>query len=303
MLGISTCWWHKKGLGGRELVEDILELNFQGVELEYRITESKYVEMRPLLKKSLTILSIHNFFPKPDRLAHQRGGGDRFLMSSRDREERREAVKHTIKTLECAQELGAKAVVLHLGRVDMPYERPYSKDGTHGRKEIIEEAHYSVDELKRIREEKRGSHLDAVLSCLDRINHEAEKRGLLIGLENRYHLNEIPDFWEIGSILERFRGGSLCYWHDMGHACAQERMGIVRQRELLEAYAGMMIGIHVHDVRGIDDHLAPGQGDLDFKAVIPWLQPSTIKIMEIHQSVQKGDLIEGKRLLNALGIH
>jgi sugar phosphate isomerase/epimerase len=302
MLGISTCWWHKKGLGGRDLVEEILELGFQGVELEYRIPESRYHEMRSPLKRSLAVLSIHNFFPKPDGLMHQRGGGDRFLMSSTDKEERQEAVRHTIKTLEIARDLGARAVVLHLGRVDMPYEGPYFKDAAGMPEEEGTKPHYSLGELRKIRDERRGPHLDAVLFCLERINDEAGKRGLLIGLENRYHLNEIPDFREIGAILERFQGGYLRYWHDIGHACAQERMGIVQQRELLETYAGMMIGIHLHDIKGIDDHLSPGQGDLDFKTVVPWLQPSTIRIMEIHHSVPRGDLMEGKRLLNALGI-
>ena len=51
MFGISTCWWHGKTDGGDETIDDILRLGLPGVELEYRITESLYKQMKPLLQK------------------------------------------------------------------------------------------------------------------------------------------------------------------------------------------------------------------------------------------------------------
>ena len=120
MFGISTCWWYGRTDRGDEILDDILRLGFPGVELEYRLTESLYSQMKPLLKRALKVLSIHNFFPKPDELAGKEGGGDLFLLSSTDKDERRRAVAYTIRTLEHAHELGAEVVILHLGRVDMP---------------------------------------------------------------------------------------------------------------------------------------------------------------------------------------
>jgi sugar phosphate isomerase/epimerase len=49
--------------------------------------------------------------------------------------------------------------------------------------------------------------------------------------------------------------------------------------DLLEAYSDEIIGIHLHDVRGHKDHLAPGQGGIDYQKIKPFLNSSIIKIL------------------------
>ncbi len=119
MLGISTVW--KSGMikDGQKLMECFAELGFREIELEYRISEKTFKEIKQFLKKTddLKIVSIHNFFPIPD--IHETGGADIFHFSSEDKEERSLAVTYAIKTIQIASELGARAVVLHLGMVKM----------------------------------------------------------------------------------------------------------------------------------------------------------------------------------------
>jgi sugar phosphate isomerase/epimerase len=140
-----------------------------------------------------------------------------------------------------------------------------------------------------------------VFSSLEKLLPEAERRGIRLGIENRYYFHEIPDFEEIGMILGRFRSENIGYWHDVGHAQVQEYTGIARQRELLEAYGDDLIGVHLHDADGLDDHLAPGQGDVDFGALRLFLRPTHIKILEVHPKVRKRNLIAGIRFIRALG--
>jgi len=302
MLGISTCWWYNQTDQGDEIVNDILGLGLKGVELEYRITDSIYQQMKSQLKRELTVLSIHNFFPKPEGLTVKKGSGDLFLLSSIDREERSKAVEYTIRTMDYADDLEVRAVVLHLGRVDMPNPTP-SLSGPYGTSHMVtDETIALLEEQKLEREERNERYLDAVLFSMEKLNKEAEKRGIFLGIENRYHLHEIPNFEEIGIILERFQGGNVCYWHDVGHALAQEKMGIVRQSDLLDAYSGNMLGIHLHDIKGHDDHFAPGQGEVDYEEIKPFLQSSHIKILEVHPKVEREDMIRGIRLLTRLGI-
>jgi len=297
MLGISTCWWFNRISRGEEIVRDIVELGLKGVELEYRISSPVFRQMKPKLKKVLRVLTIHNFFPIPEGIPPDRGSGDLFLLSSTHNDERSKAVEFTIKTLEHAHELGAKAVILHLGRVDMPspaqdFFRLFGS-GKIGEKEGLD----FVKEQKRIREASKKKNLDAVLLSLEKLNREAEKRGILLGIENRYHFHEIPDLEEIGPILERFKGGNIRYWHDVGHAMAQQNMGLSRQRDLLESYSQEMIGIHLHDVRGLEDHLAPGQGEVEYNEIKPFIKPSTIPVLEVHRKVSREELLEGIRFL------
>lgn len=302
MFGISTCWWHNRVNQGDEIAEGVLELGLDGIELEYRITETQFRRMRPRLKQDLNVMTIHNYFPFPENLPNAKPSGDLFLLSAPDKDERLRAVQYSIRTVEHAHDLGARVVILHLGRVDMP--NPISeiralseKDNTHPDERLAF--------IKKHRSERRSlhqRHLDAVLFSLDALNREAEQRGLFLGIENRYHLHEIPDFDEMEAILEQFRGGSIRYWHDVGHASAQENMGIIAQKDLLTAFSEMMIGIHLHDAEGLDDHLAPGQGEIDFKEIKPFLEPSHIRILEVHSTVGERDLSKGVQYLKSSGI-
>jgi hypothetical protein len=119
MLGISTYWLFKRVIGGEEIVSHIMEFGLKDVELEYPISNAVFQQMKFRLKRDLTVLSIHNFFPIPEGISRHKAGWDLFLLSSPDRDERSKAVKFSIKTIEHAHELGARAVIFHLGRVDM----------------------------------------------------------------------------------------------------------------------------------------------------------------------------------------
>jgi sugar phosphate isomerase/epimerase len=297
MLGISTCWCSRRLGRGEEIVMEILGLDLKAVELEYRIASLIFRQMKPYLGKVLKVISIHNYFPLPADMPPSKASGDLFLLSSPDEDERSKAVEYSIKTIEHAHDLGAKAVVLHLGRVDMPNRAEHLfglyQDGVIGEKEGLE----FVVEQRAIRETRKKSNIDAVFRSLDALNKEAGRRKVMLGIENRFHFHEIPDFEEMGFILEKFKGGNIGYWHDVGHAKVQENLGLTAQRGLLEAYSEQMIGVHFHDVRGLDDHLAPGQGEMDYREIKAFLRPSTIKILEVHSRVPRDEVLQGIRLL------
>jgi sugar phosphate isomerase/epimerase len=300
MLGISTAWWYKKAGPADHIVDEILQLGLDGVELEYRMTYQMFQEMKPRLITSLPVFSIHNFFPIPEGFGPGQGSGNLFLLSSTDAEERARAVKYTIQTMEHADELEARAVVLHLGDVDMPspvegFSRLYATGRVHD-----SDAPVFLDQQRRIRKKMRQKNLDAVLLSLEALNKEAEKKRILLGIENRYHFHEIPDFEEIGLILNTFQGSRIGYWHDIGHARVQENLGILRRNELIEAYSKQLIGVHIHDVRWLKDHLAPGQGDIDYAEIQPYLSASIPKILELHAGrVNRKDLIEGIEIMRS----
>ncbi len=175
MLGISTCWWHNKVDRADHIVDEILQLGLQAVELEYRVTHSMYQEMKPRLKlqRTLPVLSVHNVFPIPEGLGPDAGSGDLFLLSSTDPQERSRAVKYAIQTIEHAHDLEARAVVLHLGRVDIPnpveeFSRLYNSGKVHEK-----EALTFIDAQRCARGAIGQKNLDAVLLSLEKLNKEA----------------------------------------------------------------------------------------------------------------------------------
>jgi len=299
MIGLSTAWRSGQVKDAKELLSQFEEIGIKKLELDYRISEETFKEMLPLLKKSFTISSIHNFFPIPNILSE--GSGDAFLLSSPDEEERRRAVRHTKKTIKIAQELGAKAVVLHLGKVEMD-SKAESLFLLYGRGKISSsQGKKVIHKLKEERKNKKERYLDAVLKSLSELNKFAQERGILLGVENRFYSHEIPDFEEIGIILEEFKGGTVRYWHDVGHAVVQENLGLLNHRELLENYSPYLVGVHFHGVRGYEDHLAPGQEE-DYEFIRRHIKSETIKVVEPHPKVSKKELKEGFAFLKNMGI-
>ena len=292
MLGISTVWKSGELKDGQKLMECFAGLGFREVELEYRIDGNTFKQIKQFLNKAkdLKIVSIHNFFPVPDIL--ETGGADVFHFSSEDREERSLAVKYAAKTIQIASELGARAVVLHLGMIQMDAQKEFF-DLYDAGKIGSEEYERVLEEFKVQRDSRKGKGLDMMLLSMDKVQEAAERYGVDVGIENRYDFRECPNFEEMAVIFEKFGGGRIGYWHDVGHAKVQENLGVVETKEMLDAYGKYLVGVHLHDVNGYSDHHVPGVGGVDFDLLKKYLRKDTIKILEIHPRETEKDLMDG----------
>ena len=85
-IGLSTSWKSKALGNGETLVQTIESFDINSIELEYRISEPLFHQMKiPLKRSGLKIVSIHNYFPIPSIMQHSKGGGDLFLFSHPDK--------------------------------------------------------------------------------------------------------------------------------------------------------------------------------------------------------------------------
>jgi sugar phosphate isomerase/epimerase len=302
VIGLSTVWTSSAARSGKELLGPILDLGFRGIELEYRITQQIYREILPRIQGGeIQVLSIHNYFPVPEILSPKLASGDCFSLSALDQEERQKGVSYTVRTLEIAHDLEVRVVVLHLGRV----ETALPKDGL---QRLYREGRWDDEGPKLLQQEmeERGRqsdrHLDALLFSMEELVKQGERLGVTLGIENRFYVQEMPDKEEIGIILNQFRGGPIGYWHDTGHAAVFETLGIVRHKELLSLYASHLVGIHLHDALGMDDHKPPGQGEVDFEMVKGYLPDWAIRIMEIKPAAGGHEILDGLAFLKGKGI-
>ena len=174
---------------------------------------------------------------------------------------------------------GAKAVVLHVGRVQI-------KDRTRALAALIDDPQpfgKLKAEMIRERGEKKDGYLDNVIKSLGELIPYAKEMKVSLGIENRYYYHEIPLIDELEVIFDNFKQGEVFYWHDAGHAEVFDRLGITRHRDLLEKFSDRLIGVHLHDIMGvIDDHKPPGLGTFDFRILRPYLKKDTIKVIEAH---------------------
>ena len=303
MLGVSTAWKSEVWTNVQAIIAAILDLGIQGVELDYRLTFPMAKQILPLWKSGqFSVISVHNYFPVPDGIPAAKGSWDFFSLSSPDEEERTQAVHFTIQTMEWARKFRARAVVLHLGKISM--ENPMKDlrrlydEGKIG----TEEGQAFIAEQEKIRAEKAPLHLDAALRSLERAGREAEKRGLLLGIENRFNLQDFPNPKEFQVLFRELSGGAIRYWHDMGHATALENLGIIKPNELLENFGPLLLGTHLHGCKGYHDHEAPGSGEEDYRLLKKYLKPETLRILESHHRTSPAEMIKGIEFLKSQGI-
>lgn len=113
------------------------------------------------------------------------------------------------------------------------------------------------------------------------LNHQVNSQ-MLNGLENRYHYLEIPLPHEMDMLLELADDGRLGFWYDVGHAQVFDRLGFYSHETWLRRYAPRMLGAHLHDVRGLQDHLAAGLGEVDWEMVAAYLPEEVLRVCEVR---------------------
>ncbi len=298
---LSTSWNAFRHDDAKAMVFEITALGFGEIELSFNLTSLMVDTVEGLAGSGrVKVSSVHNFCPVPDNLKREIALPDYFSLSSFDDQEQKLAVSQAKKSIDSAARVGAKAVVLHCGRVEIPdHTRQLIQLYNQGLKNTREFDELK-DEMVLQREKSSPGFLNNTLWSLDQLNQYAASLGISLGIENRFYYREIPSFAEISIILSKFQGSNIFYWHDTGHAQVMENLELARHNDFLDRYAKNMLGMHLHDISGCNDHMAPSLGDFDFKRVTPYLRKDTIKVIEAHHPANGEDLKKSKAFLEEI---
>ena len=283
LLALSTMWSQQERFSGdlREFARVARSLGYDALEVNYVILREGVEQLMD--GAALPVASFHS--PSP-RVKHGDGRwSESFNLASTDEAERRQAVAYNLATLEWAARAGACCVVLHLGGVGDRMTEPERRlrrlfdSGVREGEEVEGLRH----ELRRLRREQQGPYLEAARRSLAELAEEASRRGVALGLENRYHYHEIPQVEEALTLLAPYPPDLVGYWHDVGHAEVLHRLGLVDRESWLRELGPRTIGSHLHDVEGIGDHRAPGRGDVQWDYIARGLPPAAQRVFEIDQ--------------------
>ena len=238
--------------------------------------------LNELLKTTIPISSIHS--PCPAVLSSKGSPESRLSLSSSDMSERTEAVGFTKKTIALAANVGARAIVLHMGEVPIDLslqERLYKlHDGGYAQTEEYRE---TKERLVHQRFSLAPPYVDAARKSLQELSKYSRQKGIMLGLETRFHFNEIPDMDEMAGLLDEVSERLVGYWHDVGHSEVQQQLGFSFHEEWLSRFKDRMVGIHLHDICGISDHHAPGNGNMNWEMVAKHLPQGIVKVCEIGE--------------------
>ena len=294
MLAISTMWNALKQCDGGAMIDELKDLGFVEIELSRHLTREQLEQLKPHLKQTKPC-SIHNFCPVLPDVLQSEAENDPIHLSSLDADERKEAVKWTIRTMELAVDLEVPIVVLHLGEVDT-YDRSYLMYDLYeyGEREF-EAFGKKVEEATDWRKRKEAKHQDAVMFSLDELNELALRLDIYLAIENRPRYYQIPNFDEVEMFLEKFEGSNMRYWHDVGHAMLQERIGLCWSHRWLEEYKDNLIGANLHDLKNLEGYYPPGFGDLNFGEIMAQIPSDVLKVLEVQHGREE-ELAEAREL-------
>jgi sugar phosphate isomerase/epimerase len=297
-VALSTMW----GIGQFDHLADFFaagqQIGVQQFELNHKVNSAM---LAGLDLTRYTIGSVHE--PCPADLSGATLNDRNWLISAPDEDCRRQGVRAVQRSIDLARRLGARAVVVHAGKVDLDpqLENPLWRlfEAGQAQTPAYDEAR---DRLMMARAAQAEANLEAVQRSLVELAEYAGRLGIELGIENRYHYLEIPSLDELGRLLETVGDERVGFWYDVGHAHTLERLGFSAHAAWLQRYASRMIGVHFHDVIGLKDHQAPGSGEVDWKLVSNYL-PShgIIHACEFRPYVTSEQTVAGLRFLAEQG--
>lgn len=300
MLALSTAWNYHEDGDVRQMLCEIQETGIQNLELGYRLTRVQLEGIISLLKEfRLQVVSVHNFCPVPDDGPSPRHISNYYRLSSLDKSERQRAIQWTCHSIETACRVGARVVVIHAGTVELEAD-PSAKLFQlyqQGKKDS-KEFHQLREQLRASRREKREPYIKVLVESLSEVMRYAKKKKINIGLETRYYPVEIPNCEEVGFFLDLFQNIGMFYWHDVGHAEVNQRLGLCPANGYLQQYKERLMGWHIHGVQGLKDHGAPFAGDFDLTTVMPFMKAGHIKVIESHGETSVAQIREAVKNLS-----
>ena len=307
IVALSSCWCSSRHQDGYEMLREMAGLGFEWAELSHgiRITLVPGI-LRAVEEGIIKIASCHNFCPLPTGVMH--AAPNLYLPSAPDARERDQWARHSRRTIDFAQQVKARKVVLHLGSVDFFWFNPAHKlekylDARPGTDRAKDAAYQKLlaKSLATLKKRMPPYWENTKQGLTDLLPYAAQK-GILLGFENRESFEELPLDAEHPDLIAAMARPDACgYWHDTGHAQIKQGMGLLNHREHLEKNAPNAIGFHLHDVSAEGrDHQPIGSGQIDFEMVSSFWRPEHTLVLEFSPRLTTEQVLSSKQRVEEL---
>ncbi len=303
----STCWNSSRHKDGGALCDEIRELGFEAIEASHGLPLSLMPGIiRAVEEKRIRVEGVHNFCPSPIDVL--RDAPDAFQFTSHRPEERARAMRLSLETLQVAARLEARYVVLHMGMVHLflnfkgtkALER-LAREGLVGSREFAR----LKGELIRKRRRLAPLYYARAREALHQLAEKAQELGLVLGVEGRSHVEQVPGEEEVLPLLQEFEGNPhVRYWHDFGHIQRKHNLLMLDHAQYLRKLQPYLYGAHVNDVQWpARDHRAPGckGGTVNFAELLPRFFTAEMPLTwELSSSVTREQILEARGRWEAL---
>ena len=292
-ISLSTMWSADQEMPFSETFGVARKLGFVGFEFSNKITPRLYQEWD---RDKNYIATIHD--PCPSEFGYTELKQQDVALSSLDETQRQKAVDNLKRSIDLAVRLGSRSVVVHCGSIHCDHSRDtiireWYLQGKAGTPEYIQiQQDYIAD-----RDQHKQPHLNQVLRSLEEMINFARGSGIFIGLENRNRYHDLPLPDEMETFLQLCDEPWFGFQYDAGHAHNLEALGMVGKGEWLRRFHHRLIGMHLHDVDGLQDHLAPGMGEVDYSSLAPYLGDGILRTLEVSPDCTIEQIAHGLEVL------
>ncbi|MCH5286332.1 MAG: TIM barrel protein [Christensenellaceae bacterium] len=292
-LALSTMWNFRRARSGEELLDQLSELGFGRVELNYQVRPEWLPGIESYVQAGrMKVSSVHNVFPKT---FDERFSTDSVMLGYEDESLRRQAIELAKISIEWACRLGAGAVVFHPTEVPMApadFDVPLKK--------LIAAHQTETEEFRQLQARmfaarQAAPYLSRMMKSIEELADHVTRHRLPVklGMENRAMCHQIPIYPEMDMIAERFDGGPVGLWLDTGHGIMMQEMGL-QALPLSPVAERNIVGMHIHDAADGLDHYAPctlpGHVLAPFRA---YILASPIKVLELSGRLSAEEILRG----------
>ena len=297
----STMWNLRKHTRGHEMIEEILNLGFQNVELNYNVTTEFLETIEPMIEKGqVNISSVHNVFPFINDKDYDT---DSVMLGFDDLEKRKRSVELLIQSIDYADRYGAKGVVVHPGEVPFDYNIDAKL-----KKLWVDEGKDSPayqqlwQEMIETRDRVAPIHVQRIQDSLETVCDYIARKGLdiKIGIETRSRCYQIPTLQEADQIITGLNGAPVYIWYDIGHGMMMERMGLYDNAAEIQKLKDKVLGVHIHETVGLVDHWCPyvhSEDNETFDAFLEVIDSAPIKVYELRAPCTEEQIEESYRIM------
>ncbi|MCC5833758.1 MAG: TIM barrel protein [Opitutales bacterium] len=289
------------------MAQEIADLGFEYMELSHGIRMSLVPGILQAVEQGVVkVSSVHNFCPLPPGVMG--AAPNLYEPTGSSRQEQSQWLRHTLKTIDFAHQVGADLMVIHSGSVRFWFNDPEDaydryREGR-GLEHLAQDPNYpkilrkTLDKVRR----KEGRFLQRLIDNYRRILPAAKAKGVRLGIENREGLTELPMDLEMVGLLQELGKPEICgYWHDAGHAQLKDMMGVIPHRELLNENSARQFGFHLHDVSPEGkDHQTIGSGVIDWQMLKDFIRDEHIVVLELSPRLQRDQVTASKGFIEQL---
>lgn len=277
MLALSTSCFGARVSGFPEIAQTVREAGLERIEIGLLESPPSWNSLEDALRdfgvKAPAVRAGCRETPRGDYRACD-------FLASIDEKARQAALQSILLDVEIAKRAHASMLTLRGGFVAVPGILDRIKTMlAHIRMGRERETLELREEIRLAVAPHRLKHLDRLCRSLHAIARA--QPGLKLAIETPPDPHFLPNPEEMGHVLEDLAGLPIFYMHDTGNAALLERIENIPHGRWLEALVPRLAGARLHDILGLDRHLPPGLGEIDWKLIGDYAPRAALGILDL----------------------